>query len=140
MNAGEFLIAAAYEVPAAAIFAIAAKASEEADAYALPDGPALYVGAKRVDPANGFMAGHPRPVDWKHTVHSAGIRMAHAASLDANPYLAWPRIAIWLPHELKPSRGHSLYRSIGHAFHHQFLRLIPQESRRHAHTTGRARA
>ena len=73
MNAGEFLIAAVYEVASAAIFAIAAEASEEANAGAPPDDPALYMGAERVDPTDGFMAGHPRPVDWKHTIHGSGV-------------------------------------------------------------------
>src|SRR5262249_21575307 len=41
MNSGEFLIAAVYEVAFAAKFAIAAGASEEADAHALRDDPAL---------------------------------------------------------------------------------------------------
>src|SRR6516165_2262872 len=119
MNAGEFLIAAVYEVTFAAKFAIAAGASEEADADALPDDPALYLGAERVYPTDGFMAGHPRPVDWKLTLHGTSVRMAHAASLDAYPYFAWPRIANRLPHELKPSRGNGLHRLIGRrAFHH----------------------
>src|SRR5215469_11343939 len=119
MNAGKFLIAAVYEVAFAAKFAIAAGASEEADADALLDDPALYIGAERVDPTDGFMAGHPRPVDWKLTLHGTGVRMAHAASLDAYPYFAWPRIANGLPHELKPSRGNGLHRLIGRrAFHH----------------------
>src|SRR5216684_219621 len=119
MDAGEFLIAAVYDVASTAIFAIAAEASEEADAHALPDDPALYMGAERVDPADGLMAGHPRPVDWKRTVHGTGIGMAYAASLDAYPYLAQPRIANGFPHELKPSRGHGLHRLIGRrAFHH----------------------
>src|SRR5215471_2629406 len=119
MNAGEFLIAAVHQLAAAAKFAIAAEASEEPDAHALPDDPALYMGAERVDSTDGFMAGHPRPVDWKLTLHGTGVRMAHAASLDAYPYFAWPRIANGLPHELKPSRGHGLHRLIGRrAFQH----------------------
>src|SRR5215469_15249792 len=49
MNAGVFLIATVYEVASATVFAMAAGASEEADAHALPNGPALYMGAERVD-------------------------------------------------------------------------------------------
>jgi hypothetical protein len=88
MDAGEFLIAAVYEVASAAVVAIAAGASEEADAHALPDDPALHLGTERFDPTDGFMAGYPRPVDWKRTLHGTGIRMAYAASLDAYPYVA----------------------------------------------------
>jgi hypothetical protein len=112
------LIAAVHQLTAAAIVAIAAEASEEADADALPDDPALYMGAERVDPTDGFMPGHPRPVDGKRTLHGSRIRMAYAASLDAHPHLAWPRIANVLSHELKPSRGHGLHRLIGRAVHH----------------------
>jgi hypothetical protein len=38
------------------------------------------MGAERVDPTDGFMAGHPRPVDWKCTLHGTGIGMAYAAT------------------------------------------------------------
>jgi AraC-like DNA-binding protein len=51
--------------------------------------------------------------------------MTHAASLDANRHLACPGIANWLLHQLKPSRGDRLHRSIGRlAFPIQFLRPI----------------
>jgi hypothetical protein len=80
--------AANAERSSATKFAIAAEASAEADAHALPDDPALYIGAERVDPTDGFMAGHPRPIDWKLTLHGSDVRMAYAASLDVYPYLA----------------------------------------------------
>ena len=102
-----------YEVASTTKFAIAARASEETDANAPPDDPALDMGADRVDPIDSFMARHPRPVDRKHTLHGGAIRMAYAASLDVYSYLAKPRIANGLPHELKPSRGHDLHRLIG---------------------------
>src|SRR5262249_25723305 len=140
MNAGEFLIATVYEVASATIFAMAAGASEEADAHTLPDGPALYMGAERVDPTDGFMAGHPRPVDWKRTLHGTRIRMAYAASLDAYPHLAWPRIANGLPHELKPSRGHGLYRLIARrAAHHSTPSTVSRLSARDLGSIGQER-
>jgi hypothetical protein len=107
------LIFAVHEVSTPAPFAVSATATEEPDAYPVPDAPALYVFAERVDPTDGFMAGHPRPVDWEHTVYGSGIGMAYAAGLDAYPYLAWPGIANRLPHELEPSRGHGMHRLIG---------------------------
>src|SRR5215472_3053843 len=131
MNAGEFLVATGYELASATIFAIAAGASEEADAHALPDGPALYMGAEHVDPTDGFMAGRPRPVDWKRTLHGTRIRMAYAASLDAYPHLAGPRIANGLPHELKLSRGHGLHRLIARrAAHHSTPSTVSRFSAR----------
>src|SRR6516164_5862383 len=48
MNTGEFLIAAVYEVAFTAIVAIAAGASEEANAHALPHLPALHIGPEHV--------------------------------------------------------------------------------------------
>ena len=81
--------------------------------HSLSDGPAPYVSAERVDPTDGFIARHSRPVDGKGALDSAGVRMAYATSLDAYPYLACPRFANGLPHKLKPSRGHGLHRSIG---------------------------
>src|SRR5215472_11645433 len=86
------------------------------------------------------MAGHPRPVDWKLTLHGTCIRMAHAASLDAYPHLAWPRIAIGLPHELKPSRGHRLHRLVGRRAVHQSTPSADiSVSRRHARSAERVR-
>jgi len=72
MNPGEFLIAAVYQVASAAVFAIAAGASKEANANALPNYPALCIGPERVDETDGFMAGHSWPVDWKQTVNGTG--------------------------------------------------------------------
>ena len=139
MNPGEFLIAAVYQVASAAVFAIAAGASKEANANALPNYPALCIGPERVDSTDGFMAGHSWPVDWKQTVNGPGIRMAYAASLDAYPYFARPRIVHGLPHELKPPWSHSLYGLIRrHAFHHAPPSTNPVSSRHDARCEVRA--
>jgi hypothetical protein len=48
-----------------------ARASEEADAHTLPGRPAAHVRTEGIDPADGLMAGDPRPVDWEHAINSA---------------------------------------------------------------------
>src|SRR5215831_4491899 len=119
MNACEPLVSTVDKIAIAAKITIATRAAEKANAHALTDRPTLNAGTAGIYASDGFMAGYSRPVDWKLTLHGTGIGMAYAASLDAYPYLAWPRIANGLPHKLKPSGGHGLHRLIGRrAFHH----------------------
>ena len=110
MNAGEFLIAAVYEVAFTAIFAIAAEASEEANAHALPYLPALHIGAEHVDLADDFVAGNTGPIDRKHAFNRARIGVADTASLDTYPHLAWAGISKRLPCKLKTARADGLHR------------------------------
>ena len=119
MNAGEFLIAAVYEVAFTAIFAIAAGASEEANAHALPYLPAPHIGAEHVDLADDFVAGDTGPIDRKHAFNGARIGVTDTASLDTYPHLAWAGISKRLPCKLKTARADGLHRLIGRrAFHH----------------------
>src|SRR5215469_5888074 len=73
MNARVFLVTAIHEIAISTEFAITAGASEEADADALTNRPALHAGAKGIDPPDYFVPRDARPSDGKGAFHRAGI-------------------------------------------------------------------
>src|SRR5262245_29066755 len=92
MNAGEFLVKTVDEIAISTEFAITARASEEADAYALTNRPALDARAKGIDPPDHFVSRDARPVNRERAFHCAGIRVADTGRLDANAHLTGARI------------------------------------------------
>jgi hypothetical protein len=66
---------------------MAARASEEADTYALTNRPALDTSAQSIDPTDHFMSRYTRPANREKAFHRARVRVAHPASRDANAYL-----------------------------------------------------
>jgi hypothetical protein len=73
MNAGIFLVTAVHEIAIPAELAITARASEEPDAHALTDRPALDTGTERVDPPDELVAWDARPIDRELALYCAGI-------------------------------------------------------------------
>jgi hypothetical protein len=69
-----------------------AAAAEKSYADALADPPPLHTRADGVDPTHRLVTWDTRPLDWKHSFDSAGVRMADPASLDANADMAGGRI------------------------------------------------
>src|ERR1700731_5498883 len=69
-----------------------AAAAEKSYADALADFPPLHTRADRVDATHRLVTWDTRPLDWKHSFDSAGVRMADPASLDANADMAGVRI------------------------------------------------
>src|SRR5262245_37011530 len=92
MNAREFLVTTVHEIAISTEFAITARASEEADADALTNRPALDARAKGIDPPDHFVPRDARPADWKGGFHRAGIRVADTARLDLNAHFTGTRI------------------------------------------------
>src|SRR5215471_485015 len=92
MNAREFLVTAIHEIAISTELAITARASEEADADALTNRPALHARAKGIDPPNHLVPWDTRPSDWKGAFHRASIRVADTGRLDANAHLTRTRI------------------------------------------------
>src|SRR5262249_9761768 len=87
MNAGIFLVPAVHEIGVAAELAIAARAAEKPDPYALTDRPAPDTGTERIDAPDDFMARDARPIDWKESFNRACIRGAAPATLDSKAYI-----------------------------------------------------
>ena len=52
---------------------MSAASGEEADAYALSDGPPLHAFAEPIDLADHFMAGNPRPGDRENALDGRGV-------------------------------------------------------------------
>jgi hypothetical protein len=84
MNARESLITTVDEIAISTEFAIAARASEEADTDALTNRPPLDARAKGIDPPDHFVPRDARPASWKGAFHRGGIRVADTGRLDAN--------------------------------------------------------
>ena len=84
LHTGVALVGAVHEIAVAAIVAVSAVAAEKADADPLVQLPALNALSDRVDPADRFVAGHPRPLDWQDSLHGRGVGMADAACFDAD--------------------------------------------------------
>jgi hypothetical protein len=87
MDAGELLIPAIDQVAFATFLAMPAAPAEEADADALPKGPALNVATKRIDDTHGLMPGHARPFYRKNALDRRCIRVADATGLHAKANL-----------------------------------------------------
>jgi hypothetical protein len=93
MNAGVFLVPAVHEVAVATELAIAARATEKPDPYALADRPALDTCADFVDPTDRLMARDSRKRDaGEERVDGRRIRMANATGLNPDAYLTRSRL------------------------------------------------
>src|SRR6202022_1275749 len=84
----ECLILAAHEVAVAAGPTMPAAAAEKSYSDALADFPTVHTRAARVDATHPLVTGDTRPLDWKHSFDSAGVRMADPPSLNANADMA----------------------------------------------------
>src|SRR6202035_2334497 len=88
----ERLVLAAHQVAVAAGPTVPAAAAEKSYADALADFPPLHPRADRVDATHRLVTGDTRPLDWKHSFDSAGVRMADPARPNANADMARVRI------------------------------------------------
>jgi hypothetical protein len=107
------LVGAVHEIAIAAVDTVSAAAAEEADADALVRLPALDAFSDCVDPADRFVAGHPRPLDRQYPLDRRGIGMAHAAGFDADADMTGRRIEQWLFGQLQLAWTDRLHRAIG---------------------------
>ena len=113
LYAGVALVCAVHEIAVAAVLAVPAVAAEEADADALAHLPAFDAVADHIDPSDRFVARHPRPLDRQDPLDRRGIRMAHAAGLDADADMARRWIKQRLFGQLQLARAHRMHGPIG---------------------------
>jgi hypothetical protein len=123
MNAGESLVLTIHKIAGAAKIAVAARAAEEADAYALTDRPPLNTGANRIYTSNHFVAGDARPIVRKESFHGGSVRVAHATSLDANTHLTDTGIDQRFRYDLEFAGFGDLNCFVGCAHISSFIRL-----------------
>src|SRR5262252_5829720 len=99
MDSRVFLVLTVHKVAAAAKFAIATRASEEADADPLTDLPTANAGSYRVNAPDDLVAGNTRISDARETsLDCHGVRVTNTARLDANAHLVVAGIPKRPPH------------------------------------------
>ena len=92
MNPSELLVLTVHKVSIAAELAIAAGATQKANAHSLTQFPTLHTFPKGIDAPNGFMSRNPRPLNGEHSFDCPGVRVANSTSLDPNSYLIPARV------------------------------------------------